>query len=214
MIFLFLHLRYFFSEKMYKLSSTNSNGSSSSSFQLSKSAKIMVQRAIASAAGHGIEMCHGRANAAAGDCSIEAPLYNVNDRKCFNEIFEKSIDYYRKLWLSEGEKIFFNTPFNPGYSKSQWEAGFQTIKETNIYEVESFGDFILPSVACGIKKKILIFNTNVDFPREPVTVINPADFQVEPTSDNPIVLAYNLVHYESLHPVSSIDDQKFYRSGE
>ena len=69
---------------MYELSCKDSNGSSSSSFQLSKSAKIMVQRAIASAARHGIKICHGRANAAAGDCSIEAPLYNINDRKCFN----------------------------------------------------------------------------------------------------------------------------------
>ena len=67
---------------------------------------------------------------------------------------------------------------------------------------------MIPSIACGMKKILLIFNTNTEFPRDPVVVVNPADFGVQPTSDVPVVLAYDLTHYESLHPVSNKDDIK------
>ena len=197
-----------FREDIYTIKTRLRRMESTSSMMLSESTWLMVQRAIANAARHGINLCHGRANAATGNCALEAPVYNVNDRKCFNENFDKPITYYRRLWMSEGEKIFFESPFNPGYSDSQWKDGFKKLKQSNIYKVDFFEDLIIPSVACGIKKRILIFNTNIDSPREPVTVINPCEYGVQPTSEIPIVLGYNLDHYESLHPVNRIDERK------
>ena len=169
---------------------------------------LIVEQAKASAARHGIRVCHGRPNPATGDCVFEASIFNVNDRDCFKEKFTNTIDYYRIKWMSEGEKVLFSSPFNSGYSISEWKAGFDKLKKTNVYEVNYFGDMVIPSIACGIKKILLIFNTNTEFPRDPVVVVNPANFGVQPTSEIPLVLAYNLVHYESLHPVSNEDDKK------
>ena len=166
----------------------------------------IIEKAKASA--HGINVIEGRPNPAKGDCAFEAPIFNVNDRLCFDEKLTESIDYYRKLWVSIGETLLYNTPFNPGYSHSDWKAGFNKIKKGQVYEVDFFGDMIIPSIACGIKKIFLIFNTNTKHPRDPITVVDPVQFGVEPTSKVPVVLAYDLVHYESIHPVSSADDMK------
>ena len=46
---------------------------------------VIVKRAIASAQKHNIELLPGRANNAAGNCSYESVIYNINDRSCFNE---------------------------------------------------------------------------------------------------------------------------------
>ena len=168
----------------------------------------IIDRATASAARHGIGICQGRPNPATGNCVFEASIFNVNDRVCFEEKFTRTAEYYRRLWISEGEKLLFHTPFNPWYSVSDWKSGFAKLKESNVYEVDFFGDMAIPSIACGIKKILLIFNTNTDFPRDPVTVVNPLEFGVQPTSAIPLVLAYDLGHYESLHPISSEDDMK------
>ena len=65
--------------------------------------------------------------------------------------------------------------------------------------------FLLPGIAVGIHKTILIFNTNPDSPHDPISVISPEAFVGYADSHIPIVLAYNLVHFESMHPVSSND---------
>ena len=36
-----------------------------------------------------------------------------------------------------------------------------------------------------------------------LTLINPSEIGVEPNSEIPIVLAYDLSHYESLHPIDN-----------
>ena len=131
----------------------------------------ILQRAIASASKHGISLCAGRPNKATGDCAFEASIFNVNDRLCFDDKFPMSIASYRHMWVSECEQRFYDSPFNPGYSLSQWKDGFKELKKSNIYEVDFFGDFIIPSIACGMKKILLIFNTNTKTPREPVTLI-------------------------------------------
>ena len=102
----------------------------------------------------------------------------------------------------------FESPFNPGYSRSDWQSGWQKLKESNIYEVDFFGDMILPTIACGLRKNILIFNTNINNPRTPISVISPVEFGLDPDSRIPIVLAYDLVHYESLHPKDQTDIEK------
>ena len=170
---------------------------------------LMVKRAIASASRHGIELTQGRVNQALGNCAFEAPIFNLNDRACFMENLPMSVDYYRRLWITDAENLLFNGPFNPGYSYSEWHAGFERLKESNVYEVDFFGDMVIPAIACGTRKDLLIFNTNVNTPRTPVTLISPSEFGVEPNSRIPIVLAYDLAHYESLHP---LDDDSVQQS--
>ena len=77
--------------------------------------------------------------------------------------------------------------------------------EPEIYERGIFGDLILPGIACGVRKYLLIFNTNLNSP--PIYVVDPRAFNVVPDSDIPLVLAYNMSHYESMHPCSQDDEQ-------
>ena len=175
---------------------------------LSGGPSLMVRRAVASGARHGIKLIPGRVNPALGDCSFEAPLFNVNDRNCFEDHFPMSVDYYRRIWCTDMENRLFQSNLNPGYSFDEWHMGWERVKESRIYEVDYFGDFILPAVACGLRKTILIFNTNVQQPRSPIDVINPTTYNVSPDSQVPVVLCYNLSHYESLHPSDDIDIKK------
>ena len=73
------------------------------------------------------------------------------------------------------------------------------------YERGIYGDLMLAGIACGVRKFLLIFNTNLDVPTNPIYVVDPRTFNVMPDSDIPIVLAYNLSHYESMHPCTNDD---------
>ena len=66
----------------------------------------------------------------------------------------------------------------------------------------------MAGIACGVRRRILIFNTNIDIIRtghDPIAVIDPTDFGGQVDDDYPVVVAYNLVHYESLHPEDQED---------
>ena len=68
-----------------------------------------------------------------------------------------------------------------------------------------FGDLMLPGIACGIRKVLLIFNTNPEAAHDPIYVVDPRQFNVQADTSVPIILAYNQSHYESLHPCSNKD---------
>ena len=152
------------------------------SILLSHGPSIMVQKAIASAARHGIKLKPGRPNPATGNCAFEASIYNVNDRNCFPENLTMSVDYYRRIWTTDMENRSFASPFNPGFSRAEWHEGWNKVAQSNVYEVDYFGDLVVPAIACGLRKNLLIFNTNTENPREPVSVVRPADFNVEISS--------------------------------
>ena len=73
------------------------------------------------------------------------------------------------------------------------------------YERGIFGDLMLPGIACGIRKFLLIFNTDPGSPHDPIFVVDPRQFNVQVDTAVPIILAYNQVHYESMHPCSNKD---------
>ena len=170
---------------------------------LSDGPSLMVQRAIASAERQGLTLIPGRANPASGNCAFEAPIFNLNDRTCFLENLPMSIDYYRRIWVTDMENRLFESPYNPGYTRNEWNAGWEKLKVDNVYEVDFFGDLVVPAIACGIRKNVLIFNTNCNHPRTPISVIFPSQYGVEATSRIPIILAYDMSHYESLHPADA-----------
>ena len=80
--------------------------------------------------------------------------------------------------------------------------------ESGVYAEPFFGDMMMAGIACGVRKKILIFNTNeniVSTGHDPIAVVNPRDYGGQVDNETPVVVAYNLTHYESLHPVSNAD---------
>ena len=80
--------------------------------------------------------------------------------------------------------------------------------ETGVYERGLFGDLMLFAIACGARKVLLIFNTNLNTPHDPIYVCDPRKFAVQPDTDLPVVLAYDMAHYESLHPLTASDTEK------
>ena len=80
--------------------------------------------------------------------------------------------------------------------------------ESGVYERGFFGDMMLAGIACGVKKRILIFNTHKNTIHDPVSVVDPRDFGGDMDSEIPVVVAYNLVHFESLHTVNEEDIQE------
>ena len=170
--------------------------------------KRIFQRGIINAQKHGINLEPGRENQGNGNCSYEAVIYNINDRSCFNEKLPMSPDYYRRIWnIDMMNKIIYKTnkDWNPGLTEAQLREGFAELMESGVYERPFFGDMMMAGIACGIKKRILIFNTNERTPHDPISVIDPVEYGGSTNSEIPIVVAYDLVHYESLHTMESKD---------
>jgi hypothetical protein len=173
---------------------------------LSQEKSLMISRAIESANKHGIKLKHGSANPGLGDCAFEAVIQNNNDRQCFREKLPMSISWYRRIWVTDMANRTVNSSWNI-LGQQKWLEGWQDMLVAGTYERGIFGDLMLPGIACGIKKILLIFNTNLDTPHDPIYVIDPRQFDVNPDSELPIVLAYNMSHYESMTPSTEADIQ-------
>ena len=87
---------------------------------LRKETDIMVQRAIASASRHGIQLKHGTPNPGTGDCSFEAVIQNNNNRTCYREKYEMSINWYRSIWATDMANRARYTPYNI-FTDQQWQ---------------------------------------------------------------------------------------------
>ena len=167
---------------------------------------LMISRAISSARCHGFTLEHGSPNPGTGDCAFESVIQNNNDRTCFEQKFPLPVSYYRRMWVTDMANRTVDTDWNI-LSRKEWLAGWQGITVPGIYERGIFGDLMLPGIACGIRKLLLIFNTNPQSPHDPIYVVDPRQFNIEADSVVPIILAYNQYHYESLHPHSDADIQ-------
>ena len=160
----------------------------------------MILQAISTARKYGIEVEWGTRNPALGDCAFESAILNNNDRQCFQEKYTMSADYYRRIWTGDMCNRTIRSPWNI-YTDNEWREGWKKMAVPGQYELAIFGDLIVPAIACGLKKYIIIFNTVNDS----YNIIDPIAFDVKPDSPIPLVLAYNLHHYESLHPCTSSD---------
>jgi hypothetical protein len=178
---------------------TRSTPSSDTAVQqlFGKEKTLMIARAILSANKDEIKLTHGSANPGLGDCAFEAVVQNNNDRPCFNEKFKMTIDYYRKIWVTDMANRTVNSAWNI-LGHQQWLEGWQEMLVPGTYERGIFGDLMLPGIACGIRKILLIFNTNLETPHDPIYVVDPRQFDINPHTDVPIVLSYNMSHYESM----------------
>ena len=167
----------------------------------------MLRGAISSANRHGVNIHPGSPNSATGNCAFESVISNVNDRSCFNGLFPLSADYYRRIWITDFKNKTVDDPTWNIYSNKQWEEGWAELMVSGVYERGLFGDLMMFAIACGVRKVLLIFNTNLNSPHDPIYVCDPRKFGIEPDSVFPVVLAYDLAHYESLHPSTPKDDK-------
>ena len=92
-------------------------------------------------------------------------------------------------------------PWNPGMTRQEIIEGFNEIMESGVYERSFFGDMMIVGIACGVEKRILIFNTNENINKtghDPISVVDPRDYGGSVNSHIPVVLSYDLVHFEIL----------------
>ena len=169
--------------------------------------KKIFERAISSAQKHGLGLEPGRQNLGDGNCSYEAVIFNINDRSCFKKKLPMSPDFYRRIWNTDmmNKLLYVSNEWNPGLTDAELRQGFEELMESGIYERPFFGDMMMAGIACGIRKRILIFNTNEKSTHDPISVVDPAHYGGEIDSNIPVVVAYDLVHFESMHPVGNRD---------
>ena len=167
---------------------------------------LMISRTIFSGKKHGINLEHGSSNPGTGDCAFESVILNINDRSSFAEKFLMPVNYYRRIWVTDMANRTVDGPWNI-YSAQQWMEGWRDMLTPGTYERGIFGDLMLPGIACGVKKYLLIFNTNLETPHDPIYIVDPRTFGVNPDNEVPVVLSYNLSHYESIHPLKQTDIQ-------
>ena len=79
-----------------------------------------------------------------------------------------SVDYYRRIWVTDMANRTLNTPFNILSNKADWLKGWAEMLAPGAYERGIFGDLMLPGIACGTRKVLLIFNTHPDTPHDPI----------------------------------------------
>ena len=172
--------------------------------------KTIFERAIASANKHKIKLKPGRENAGVGNCSYESVIFNINDRASFSRKFNLTPSFYRRVWNVDlmNKILDQKIPWNPGMTRAELREGFAELMESGVYEREFFGDMMLAGIACGVEQKILIFHTNESITttgQDPISVVDPRDYGGNINSEIPVVVAYNLVHFESLHPLDEKD---------
>ena len=63
--------------------------------------RLMMDRAVASAKRHGINISPGERSSSDGNCAFQAALNNVNNRTCFKDKYPFSPDYYRRIWATD-----------------------------------------------------------------------------------------------------------------
>ena len=155
-------------------SSSTSLSTTSTSFKCERI--LMVNRAISSAKRHGIILAQGTPNKADGNCALESAILNLKDRDCFSDRLPFSTDYYRRIWMTDMKNRTMNDETWNIYSKADWEAGWNAMMESGVYEQGLFGDLMLFGIVCGLKKVMLIFNTSLDSPHDPVYICDPRKF--------------------------------------
>ena len=89
----------------------------------------IVKISVASASKHGINLKHGTPNQADGNCSIESCIYNINDRACFPDNISFSVDYYRKIWMTDMKNRTLHDKTWNICSVKEWEEGWAEMME-------------------------------------------------------------------------------------
>ena len=186
------------------ISHQSSNKEAAYIFEMEK--KTMITRALTSSSKHGINLSQGAPNNGIGDCAFEAIIYNINERSTFIQKFPLEINQYRRIWVTDMANRTLFTDFNI-YSNKQWLEGWSEMSVPGTYERGIFGDLMVPGIACGVKKYLLIFNTSMETPDDPIYIVDPRKFNVTADTEVPVVLAYNGSHYESLVPQTEVDEK-------
>ena len=154
---------------------------------------------------YGQELRLGVENNAAGDCSIEVCMDQLNFRPEFDEmrLDEGEPQFYREKWFREIERVAWGTVFSEDYTESEWKTGWEFMRQPRNYE-HALGDMVMAGIAHCNRVDILVIYTNANAFRS-FDLVRADTFGGGPAVvDAPIIVAYNGTHYESLVPVDAV----------
>ena len=172
----------------------------------------MIETAISLAKYKGLNLQAGKPNNADGDCALEVVLDQLSKRQCFQSIFEEKYaerdpQFYREKWFSEVENVAWGTNWSVGFTEEEWKSGWEMLKNPRQYE-HPLGDLVMPGIAHCIGKDILILNTSDQVQWCTQLVLASSLKGKHATTEIPILVAYDQVHYEGLVPNTEEDIQK------
>ena len=171
----------------------------------SKMVNDLLKRAISNAYRHDLNLRPGHLNNADGNCLWEAIIYNMLYRECFRRKSKETSKQLRKRSLDQAQ-LDSQTKLLPFMESNTTEADWDHIRQDKIYETK-LGDICIIAAAGAIKKDMMIFNKN--FALAPITLICAKEYSGGELGDtNPILMAYNGTHYESLETITPRDDNR------
>ena len=144
-----------------------------------------------------VDLQRSTSNSASGDSIVESVLINLQ-RDVFPKCFLETPLFYRKKWVAIAKQITREHPIFAAFDEQLFSAKWDLLSTQGVYDVDLFGDVILPVIAHCIKKDILVFEVSVN--RSLPFIVPASGFGAEADSAYPVVLCYNGVHYESLIP--------------
>ena len=156
------------------------------------------------AARHGINLKHGILNNADGECLWESLMHNAQ-RSCIKHYTKETSRQLKQRSITNAQKDteLKKLPFIPeNTTVEQWSH----IRKDQIYETD-LGDFCLIFAARALKRNILIFNSTKKTGAAPITLIRAEEYEGGVLIDNnPLLIAYDSVHFESIEPISRRDE--------
>ena len=69
---------------------------------------LMLRNAVKNAQFHGINVHHGTKIRPDGDCVFASVIDNLNSRECFDESLKPDPVYWRRIWMSELERVAYD----------------------------------------------------------------------------------------------------------
>ena len=173
------------------------------------SSSEIIKLAIRNAFRHMINLKGGTENPAEGNCAWESAILNINERPEIEPKVNLDPGEAKIVYLNEMQEYTEGDGHEliPDHLKMGAPDKWNKLREDKVWNIDFFGDLVMPAIARGTKKKILIFSTNENLSL-PVHVVTPEKFGVTSDSDVPLCLAYNGVHFESMLPIHESDVQK------
>ena len=170
-----------------------------------KAVNELLQRAISNAKRHGLNLKPGQINNNDGNCLWEALIYNIIQRACIKNKNRETPRQLRKRSIEKAQKDAELKKL-PCIPENTTEDDWTKIKKDKVYETE-LGDFCIMFAARALKRNILVFNTNTKTGAAPITLIRAETYEGGVLTDNnPLLVAYDSVHFESLETISRQDE--------
>ena len=132
-------------------------------------------------------------------------MHNVTQRSCIKHYTKETSRQLKQRSITNAQKDteLKKLPFIPeNTTVEQWSH----IRKDQIYETD-LGDYCLIFAARALKRNILIFNSTKKTGAAPITLIRAEEYEGGVLIDNnPLLIAYDSVHFESIEPISRRDE--------